>query len=159
MLLKAITSLTFLSVALAVDTENHTTYPELDFTLGTLPQDETPGGATVVGEFAGRVWYGGFSGDVINGDAKSPKLSSYVAFSQLVNNPTMITLCYQAGDPTSDVEPDIIDTDGGFIRLNNAYGIKSFTNLGTSFFVGAANGASSAVTIVASLLPTTLLVR
>lgn len=122
------------------DAKNHVNYPELTYTLGSLPQDETPGGATVVGEFAGRVWFGGFSGDVIGGDKKSPKLSSYIAFSQLVNNPTMATLCYQAGDPTSDVEPDIIDTDGGFIRLNNAYGVKSFTNLGTSFMVGASNG-------------------
>ena len=124
----------------AEDAKNHVNYPELNYTLGALPQDETPGGATVVGEFAGRVWYGGFSGDVINGDSKSPKLSSYITFSQLVNNPTDITLCYQSGDPTSDIEPDIIDTDGGFIRLNNAYGIKSFTNLGTSFMVGGTNG-------------------
>lgn len=122
------------------DAKNHSNYSELTFTLGTLPTDRTPGGATVVGEFGGRVWYGGFSGEVTGGDDKSPQLSSYITFSQLVNNPTMITLCYQTGDPTSDVEPDIIDTDGGFIRLNNAYGIKSMTNLGSSFMVGAANG-------------------
>ena len=112
----------------------------LVYTLATLPADYTPGGATVVGEFAGRVWYGGFDGQVVNGDEKSPKLSSYIAFSQLVIDPSMITECYQEGDPTSDESPDIIDTDGGYIRLNNAYGVCSIVNLGKSLFICAQNG-------------------
>jgi hypothetical protein len=124
----------------AATNQSEVNYPELYYKVGSLPRDYTPGGATVVGEFAGRVWYGGFSGEVVDGDSKSPKLSSYVAFSQLVVNPSMITNCYQEGDPTSDNEPDIIDTDGGYIRLNNAYGICSFINLGSSLFIGAANG-------------------
>lgn len=117
-------------------------YPELavGFDIATLPQDKTVGGATVVGEFAGRVWYGGFGGEIVGPDAKSPQLSSYIAFSQLVNNPSMITQCYQAGDPTSDDEPDIIATDGGYIRLNNAYGICALINLGKSLMICSANG-------------------
>jgi hypothetical protein len=119
---------------------NEQRYPELTYNISSLKKDSTPGGATVVGEFAGRVWYGGFSGEVIDGDSKSPRLSSYIAFSQLVTNPSMITQCYQSGDPTSDSEPDIIDTDGGYIRLNNAYGICGLINLGKSLMVVAANG-------------------
>jgi hypothetical protein len=38
------------------------------------------------------------------------------------------------------VEPDIIDTDGGYIRINNAYGICGIVNLGKSLFVCGANG-------------------
>ena len=106
----------------------------------TLPSDSTPGGPTVVGEFSGRVFFGGFSGDVVDGDSKSPHLSSYIAFSQLVTDPSLITQCYQAGDPTSETSPDIVDTDGGYIRLNNAYDIKAFINLGKSLFVCATNG-------------------
>lgn len=122
------------------DTKNHTNYSELNYTITSLPTDSTPGGATVLGEFAGRIWYGGFSGTVVDGDSKSPQLSSYIAFSQLVTDPSMITQCYQAGDPTSDTEPDIIDTDGGYIRLNNAYGINTFINLGKNLIVGSKNG-------------------
>lgn len=117
---------------------NYSSTPMLE--LLSLPADTTPGGATVLGEYAGRVWYGGFNGEVTDGDTKSPRLSSYIAFSQLVTDPTVITQCYQAGDPTSDIEPDIIDTDGGYIRLNNAYGITSFNTLGKSLFISAANG-------------------
>jgi len=125
---------------LTADSENRENYSELTRDVTSLPTDKTPGGATVVGEFAGRVWYGGFSGEVVGGDSKSPRLSSYLAFSQLVQDPTVITQCYQAGDPTSDNEPDIIDTDGGYIRLNNAYGISSLVNIGDSLIVGASNG-------------------
>lgn len=122
------------------DAFNRTTYPELSYTITSLPGDTTPGGATVVGEFAGRIWFGGFSGEVLGGDTKSPQLSSYICFSQLVNNPTMITQCYQAGDPTSEEEPDILATDGGYIRLNSAYGISGMYNLGKSLMVCASNG-------------------
>lgn len=115
-------------------------YPELLYSISSLNQDYTPGGATVVGEFAGRVFFGGFNGEVVNGDEKSPRLSSYIAFSQLVSDPSVIFNCYQEGDPTSEDAPDIIDTDGGYIRLNNAYGICSFVNLGKGLFIGASNG-------------------
>lgn len=125
---------------LAEAAKNQNIYPSLSNPVTSLPEDRTPGGATVVGEFSGRVFYGGFSGEVINGDSKSPKLSSYVAFSQLVRDPSTITQCYQEGDPTSSEAPDIIDTDGGFIRISNAFGIKAFVNLGSDLLVGASNG-------------------
>lgn len=40
---------------------------QLVYPIVSLPQDTTPGGATVVAEYAGRVFYGGFSGEVIGG--------------------------------------------------------------------------------------------
>ncbi len=119
---------------------NQTLYPTLNHDITTVPQDTTPGGPTVVGEYAGRVWYGGFSGQNVDGDDLSPRFSSYVLFSRLVNNPTDINRCYQEGDPTSKFNADIVDTDGGFIRLNEAYGIKSFTSIAASLVVGASNG-------------------
>jgi hypothetical protein len=115
-------------------------YPSLEHPVTTLPTDKTPGGVSVVGEYAGRVWYGGLSGEIIDGDEKSPRLSSYVLFSRLVRDPTDITQCYQVGDPTSKDNPDIIDTDGGFIRIDGAYGIRGFVNVDTALAVLAANG-------------------
>ena len=113
---------------------------DLDYPITSLPVDKTPGGATVVGEFAGRVWYGGFSGEVIGGDSKSPRLASYVLFSKAVKDPSDLTQCYQTGDPTSKEAPDIVDTDGGYIRLDGAYGIRSLVNVGKGLLVIAANG-------------------
>jgi hypothetical protein len=108
-------------------------------TFATIP-DVTPGGATTVCEFAGRVFYSGFSGDVVGGDARSPSLSNYILFSQLVKNTDDIAKCYQEGDPTSRDSNDLLDTDGGFIRLSGAEDIVSMVNIGSALVVFAKNG-------------------
>lgn len=110
----------------------------LDIT--TLPLDTTPGGASVVTQYSGHIFYAGFSGDVTNGDAKSPRMSSYVLFSRLVRDTSDIGICYQEGDPTSDQAPDLQQTDGGFIRIDEAYGIQRMVVANNSLFVFAANG-------------------
>lgn len=115
-------------------------YPSLGYGILSLPQDETPGGASVVCEYAGRVWYAGFSGQIIGGDDQSPRMVSYVLFSQLVDSPADIVNCYQDGDPTSKEEPELLDTDGGFIRIEGAYDIIKLVNVGSAVMVVAANG-------------------
>ena len=106
----------------------------------TLSEDKTEGGVGVVAEFAGRVWYSGFSSRVSGGDSQSPKLASYVFYSQLVQHEDQIAYCYQEGDPTGLEAPDILDTDGGFIRLSGAYNIQDMINIGTGLMVFAENG-------------------
>lgn len=105
-----------------------------------LPLDRTPGGATVITEHAGRVWYGGFSGVVEGGDSKSPRMSSYVLFSSLVIDKSGIGNCYQLADPTSHVDSSVVDTDGGFIRIDGAYGIKELRSIDGSLLIFAENG-------------------
>lgn len=115
-------------------------YPLLTIGIGGLPTDTTPGGPTSVSEYAGRVFYSGFSGEIIGPDDNSPRMSSYVLFSQLVEDPSDITTCYQDGDPTSKDTPDLLDTDGGFIRIEGAYNIVRLINIGNALAVLAANG-------------------
>lgn len=116
------------------------TDPDYYLNITELPEDRTPGGATLVSEFGGRVWYGGFSGEVIDGDRHSPKLSSYVMYSKLVNSGADLGICHQVGDPTSKEMPDLVDTDGGFIRLDGAYGLKRLINIGSALVIVAENG-------------------
>lgn len=115
-------------------------HPENIYDVTSLPQDKTPGGASVVAQFAGRVFYGGFSGDIVDGDSLSPRLTSYILFSRLVDNISDVSRCYQEGDPTSKDTPDIVATDGGFIRIDGAYGIKKMVNVGSQLLVIAENG-------------------
>ncbi len=115
-------------------------YPTLNNPVISLPEDATPGGPTSVAEYAGRVWYAGFPGTVLNGDARSPALSSYVFYSQLVNDPSQLVNCYQEGDPTSKENPDLLDTDGGFIRVDGAYNIQALVSVGSGILVLAENG-------------------
>lgn len=116
--------------------------PDLLITNG-IPTDSTPEGPACVCEYAGRVWYAGFPGDVLGGDDNSPKMSSYILFSQLVNDPTDIVTCYQSADPTDKDNSDLVDTDGGFLRVQGAYNITGMANLGNILVVFADNGVWS----------------
>lgn len=114
--------------------------PLLKYPVTSLPADRTPGGSSVVATFAGRVFYGGFSSQVINGDSQSPRMTSYLLFSRLVQSSSDVFKCYQEGDPTSSETPDLVDTDGGFLRLDGAYNISRLVNVGDSLMVVAENG-------------------
>ena len=115
-------------------------YQSLVHRVLSLPADRTPGGATVVASYAGRVFYGGFSSQIIDGDSQSPRMTSYVLFSRLVQGTSDVLKCYQEGDPTSSETPDLVDTDGGFLRIDGAYNIKKLINVGDALMVVAENG-------------------
>ena len=122
---------------------NYIKHPQMSLSTFTPPSDITPNGATVLCDFAGRVWYGGFGGTVVDGDERSPNLASYVAFSQLVGSAKDIVRCYQEGDPTSREKNELLETDGGFIRLSGVERIISMVNIGASLIIIASNGVWS----------------
>ena len=122
------------------DADNRSKFPSLSYSLSALPADITSGGATVVEDFSGRVFYAGFGGVVADGDANSPILSSFVCFSQVVKQSGDIVKCYQHGDPTSRESSDLVDTDGGFIRISGAKKIVGLVGLSSDLFVLADNG-------------------
>lgn len=119
---------------------NNAKYSQLVGYSTAFPSDFTPGGASVVAEFAGRVFYSGFKGEVVGGDQRSPNYSNYIFFSQFVKSGLDIVKCYQEGDPTSRDTPEILDTDGGFVRISEAKNIIALLNLGASLIVIATNG-------------------
>lgn len=115
-------------------------YTSIKFNPTYLPADYTTGGASVVESFAGRVFYAGFNGAVVNGDANSPDLTNMILFSQLVKGGDDVNKCYQEGDPTSRESSDVVDTDGGFIKISGAGNIIRMVNVGKSLAVIATNG-------------------
>jgi hypothetical protein len=119
---------------------NNTRFPELLSPALTLNADLTEGGAKLVEQFAGRVFYAGFSGKVVDGDIRSPNLSNYILFTQLIKNKKDFVKCYQEGDPTARDNSDVVDTDGGFIKLAGAENIIGMISLGSSLVVIATNG-------------------
>ena len=106
----------------------------------TLPSDITSGGARIVTDFAGRIWYGGFEGTVTDGDARSPNYSNFLFFSQIIRDKTGFSKCYQAGDPSSREETEVIETDGGYLRISGAKNIISMVVLDSSLIVICDNG-------------------
>lgn len=105
-----------------------------------LPLDSTPTGPTCLAQFAGRIFYAGFTSEVIDGDAYSPHMGSYVLFSKLIENTTDLPICHQVGDPTSKNYAELLDTDGGFLRLEGAYNIQGMIPLPSGLAVIAENG-------------------
>lgn len=120
--------------------DNRTKFPSLSYSLTDLPADISTGGASIVEDFAGRIFYAGFSGDLTDGNTNSPVLSSYVLFSQVIKSKEDAVKCYQRGDPTSRENSDLVDTDGGFIRISGAKRIYGLVGLSSDLFVLADNG-------------------
>lgn len=120
---------------------NQSKYPQLNLyaSLNTVA-DYTTGGPKIITSFAGRIFFAGFNGAVVDGDIRSPSLNNSVAFSQLVKNKKDIIKCYQEGDPTSRDGSDLVDTDGGIIKVDGAEDIKAMLSLGASLAIFAANG-------------------
>jgi hypothetical protein len=76
--------------------------------------------------FAGRVFYGA---------------GNNVMFSQtLGQDERKFGRCYQDADPTSSEVSDLIDTDGGMIKISGASGIYKLVELGRQLLVFAENG-------------------
>tara|TARA_R110000824_G_scaffold344886_1_gene531542 strand:+ start:8790 stop:11324 length:2535 start_codon:yes stop_codon:yes gene_type:complete len=98
-------------------------------------------GPSALASFAGRVWYSGISNASASNDWDgAPDLSKLVLFSQLADSDSASLRCYQVGDPTSKDNPDIVDTDGGFVVIPEAEVILKLVPLGNSLVVVASNG-------------------
>lgn len=80
--------------------------------------------------YAGRVWYSGVN---------SSKYASSLYFSQLAQGPRQFGRCYQQNDPTSEVTFDIVDTDGGVIKLPLVERVVAMKVLGDALVVLATN--------------------
>ncbi len=84
-----------------------------------------------VAAYAGRVFYAGID---------SAKNGGKVYFSRLTERMSDVGNCYQVNDPTSEVLSDLLDTDGGVVRIPDAHNIRKLHVLGASLLVFAENG-------------------
>lgn len=105
-----------------------------------IPTDMEQGKFTSCAAFAGRVFYAGVRSNVMDGDDESPNYSGYVFFSQLVDNAEDLGKCYQEADPTAEQINELVDTDGGYVRISEAFGIKKLVATERSLLVFADNG-------------------
>lgn len=76
--------------------------------------------------YAGRVWYLKPNGEVL--------------FSQILSDITRADRCYQDADPTAEEINDLLDTDGGVIRIRDIGEGKKLVANDNAIFVMASNG-------------------
>ena len=87
-----------------------------------------------VQSFGGRIFYAGL---------QSSENAGTIMFSRLIESLTDIGECLQRNDPTSEVLSDLLDTDGGVIKIAEAIGIRKLYAIGSMLVVFAENGVWS----------------
>lgn len=81
--------------------------------------------------FSGRVFYAGVD---------SSENAGTILFSKLVDTVDDLGICHQQNDPTAEYESDLLDTDGGEIKIPDAVKIQRLYAYQNSLFVFAENG-------------------
>lgn len=90
--------------------------------------------------YAGRVFYAGFTSTPRLLDDVKPDFSNHIFFSQVVKSNADVSKCHSFADPTSEVDSDLVDTDGGFIKINSARNILAMVEVSSGLMVIAENG-------------------
>lgn len=96
---------------------------------------------STVATMAGRVFYSGLN-------RGGHEESNVVLFSRVIEGSSSSVSvdsaglgdCHSKNDPTSEDFPDLLDDDGGVIRIPEAYGIRKLHPFNNSIFVFAENG-------------------
>lgn len=86
---------------------------------------------STIANFSGRAFYAGLN---------SAKNTDIILFSQLITDFNKLGECLQQNDPTSEQISDLLDTDGGTIRIAGAVGIKVLYVIDASLYIFADNG-------------------
>lgn len=89
---------------------------------------------STVAAFSGRVFYSGMS------DSTNDNGSKVYFSQQLEDGFSNIGRCYQRNDPTAEYLSDLLDTDGGYISIPDAFNILKVHVFGSSLWVFAQNG-------------------
>jgi len=109
-------------------------------TGATLPTDLEESFFTTIESYAGRAWFSGIRGKVLEGDDRSPNLCQAVLFSQVMESPSDLVKCYQEADPTSYEFNEVVDTDGGIILINGCSFVHKIKAIKSSLWVFGDNG-------------------
>lgn len=99
--------------------------------LTGIPKEIDLSRFTAVAAYAGRVFYSG---------ASSAKNASRIFFSRIIQAINEIGECYSQNDPTAESLSDLLDTDGGYVDIPDARGIRRLHVMGTTLLIFAENG-------------------
>jgi hypothetical protein len=111
-------------------TFDSTTYPlsDIEDNLANKPEDTR---FSCVAAYSGRVFYAGMA---------SEANSSRVYYSQSLTTIGKLGDVHTINDPTAEFFNDPLDTDGGFVDIEDAYGIKVLYPMGNTLMIFAENG-------------------
>lgn len=107
----------------------------------SIPDDRSVGRVGRLASYAGRVFYSiSATGSLLDGDARSPSVTSMIFFSQVGADYEKLEKCYSENDPTGEDINEPLATDGGFITIPEMGRVTSLVPFANSLFVIASNG-------------------
>ncbi len=106
----------------------------------TTPVDIETGYPSVVGFAFERVFYAGIESAFNTASTTSPNYSGFVFYSRTLRDTRDFGQCYTDADPTSEMDSELVDTDGGFVNIPESGRIYKMIQKGGSMVVFAENG-------------------
>lgn len=103
------------------------------------PDTET-GYPSVVGFAFQRVWYAGCKSVYSGGNEFHPNYTGFVFYSRTLRSTDDFGQCHADADPTSEVDSELVDTDGGFVNIPESGKIHKLIQKGDAMLVFAEQG-------------------
>jgi hypothetical protein len=107
---------------------------------GTTEVDIEQGRPQCVGFAFERVFYSGVESTIRVSTNRAPNMTGWVLFTRTLRNTPDFGRCYQEADPTSEMDSDLVDTDGGYVNIPDAGRIHKLLSKGDSLLVFAELG-------------------
>jgi len=105
-----------------------------------VPSDQETGYPRVV-EFAfERIWFSGIKSRYNGASEFNPNYTGFVFYSRTLRSAQDFGKCYSEADPTSEVDSELVDTDGGYVNIPEAGQIYGLKQKGSSMVVFAEHG-------------------
>lgn len=106
----------------------------------TTTADQEDGRPSCVAFAFERVFYSGVASTIPASSATQPNMTGFVFYSRTVRTPTDFGQCYSDADPTSEVDSELAETDGGFINIPSSGRIYGIVPKGGFLLVMAEQG-------------------
>lgn len=106
----------------------------------SLPSDIETGRPSCVAFAFERVFYAGVNSSVASPSLTKPNMTGYIFYSRTIRTPKDFGQCYSDADPTSEVDSELVDTDGGFINIASSGRIYRIIPKGNALLVFAEQG-------------------
>lgn len=106
----------------------------------TTAADLETGRPSVVGFGFERVFHAGVQSNVIAASETRPNMTGFVFYSRTLRSVKDASQYHTDADPTSEVDSDLVDTDGGFVNIPNSGPIHKLIQKDNAMLVFAENG-------------------
>ncbi len=105
-----------------------------------VPSDIETGYPSCAGFAFQRLWYAGCQSRYNGSDEHNPNYTGFVFYTRILRSVQDFSQCYADADPTSEVDSELVDTDGGFVNIPESGKIHKLVQKGNSMLVFAEQG-------------------